>query len=309
MKINNTNSNTYAVDREILKRKIMLHYLNLMKQRYKYTNLPESIPEGVIEEYIFKYDTFAFGTTTMVKYPYTLYGGNIGTNELDMYGYTVRANCTLTGTYINYQKQITDDENGVFWQPDGQLSQSLYKQIEPYVEKMIDIHQSHKNNIKLSNTKLVVEGEVGAVNQAVRTAMDTTDTGSLFVVMDTTNKDMTEQLLTTELGMRALNFDVQYNPIAYYQDFKNAEAKINNILGIEHNSSNKRERNNVEEVGLDMTETNDKQEYMFSIREKFIEKINKLFGLDIQLERREEDVYSTTDISGAGLDTNIDNME
>ena len=105
-----------------------------------------------------------------------------------------------------------------------------------------------------------------------------------------------------------LDFNIEYEPDKYWEDFDKCFATLCQWLGITTNlSQNKKERLIVSEVESNDELTTISEDARLSFRKLGCEQAKELFGLDISCENKVPDVKATQPMDNQELDTPEDN--
>lgn len=291
-------SNDYIGEGELNFENWKLHYLNMILEmavtRFQWVNLPDEIDERVVESIIMREGRAVFYRTPEGIYTVAslAQGGGIDNNW----------NPTLNFPVVpNPDKKVSygGDESVVIYNNFARLG--IYSDIYLYACDLAELTMTSSINIYNQRTTKLV----GADNNTQFNVKSIMDGRDKFAKLLFVNLENLEDLKTLDLTSPYVADKIQIMK----------EKKWNEImafLGINNNNVNKAERVQSAEV-----RANNEQVLMHMLsylkaREQAVKKINKMFGLNIQVKPREyqfqlENPDYERDDSGVNLKGGEDN--
>lgn len=258
------------------------HYLFLATSVFKYTGLPKEIKSFHIEELLFNSGQCGITKTTIGEF---MVGAIAGTGTFDLNNEPLIADVVSKNGKV-IVSQVEHSVSGVFIK-NNLLRHSTIGFIFPLMEKLNKIWLSDDTNLLMSNKKFLTEGKPQHFDSANKEAIDILDPSSPILYMDVDKKGY-DRFIEDNINDKVLNFDVTYEPMKYNQHWKEIHQQVLTRIGVEHNSSSKRERNVTDEVVLSNVETGLMIENMLETRQEAIELINKLYNLSVTVEFRDQ---------------------
>lgn len=246
--------------------KYMLNRSNIM---FQYHNLPDSIPSREIELLL---QTNGFGVFIEVEGKYYIVNGGLG-GEPDVYNMPTEAVISIPALKLNKTYKINEDCIVI---PNDSMYLGLLPMYAKYctlmnenemtmllatVNKRIQhlLSANDDNTIESAKTflKKVFDGEIGVIGES-----------KLFESLKVNNTSTTSQVSMKDL-------------FEYEQYLK---ASMYNEIGLSANFNMKRERLSSSEVEANTDNLYPLVDDMLNSRRKGLEKVNEMFGLDIQVE-------------------------
>ena len=246
--------------------KYMLNRSNIM---FQYHNLPDSIPSREIELLL---QTNGFGVFIEVEGKYYIVNGGLG-GEPDVYNMPTEAVISIPALKLNKTYKINEDCIVI---PNDSMYLGLIPMYAKYctlmnenemtmllatVNKRIQhlLSANDDNTIESAKNflKKVFEGEIGVIGES-----------KLFESLKVNTTSSTSQVSMKDL-------------FEYEQYLK---ASMYNEIGLSANFNMKRERLSSSEVEANTDNLYPLVDDMLNSRRKGLEKVNEMFGLDIQVE-------------------------
>ena len=246
--------------------KYMLNRSNIM---FQYHNLPDSIPSREIELLL---QTNGFGVFIEVEGKYYIVNGGLG-GEPDVYNMPTEAVISIPALKLNKTYKINEDCIVI---PNDSMYLGLIPMYAKYctlmnenemtmllatVNKRIQhlLSANDDNTIESAKTflKKVFDGEIGVIGES-----------KLFESLKVNTTSATSQVSMKDL-------------FEYEQYLK---ASMYNEIGLSANFNMKRERLSSSEVEANTDNLYPLVDDMLNSRRKGLEKVNEMFGLDIQVE-------------------------
>ncbi len=154
------------------------------------------------------------------------------------------------------------------------------------IEKLVDIFMIDNYNLLLSNKKIVAYGTADNMNTVINEALELLEVTPIIAINEN-KRNVMEKSGIIDINKRLMTYDSTYTPVLYSQHFKDVYSMIQKQLGIEHNASAKRERNNVEETNLDISDTLIMNDMFERYREISENQATDFFGLDFTEKEKE----------------------
>lgn len=264
--------------------KIMLDVLDL----FKYDDLPETIRPEHIEKTLFRDGHCVITkhkiTGELVALPCSLLGHNVN-------GDPTKFKITINETNKNNVESYYTDEGiiGI----DGILirNNKLYKPtapiIEPYVYRLTDIDLTIDTNLFALRTPFIFEVD----EDTYSTAIGIMDQYETFKPAIMTRKNKMDRSIdkTKEEFFKVLDTKAPELYMNLQMHKENVMNELYTRLGID-NVKHKKERMVVDEAQANDEQINSSQSISLKTREEDIERVNKLFGLNITVTKGEEEV-------------------
>lgn len=264
--------------------------LNLAIMAYEYENMPKEIPIDLVEKNLFytgqsvffevgghymctqavaNGDTLnVYGVPTQYK-PYGVNGAQFDNVYVDDY------------VFMNDKELVTYDKNAVLlWNfVDGR---STYSIIEPILSRLNYIWQSIGITEALSRAKLLFITSQNSKKSAEAEMKRLFD--GISPVISITDKSLTDSFTNIETGNNANDIQPLWN------DFDKTFGLLLTCFGFNSNSEpSKKARLNIAEVESNNEIVRTMREAGLFYRQKAVDEINELFGLDIKVKMRNDD--------------------
>lgn len=165
-------------------------------------------------------------------------------------------------------------------------STPTYFLVKPFIEHLCFIWESKGINAGLSRIKAIIHSNknlAGTLKQQIKSVI-----GSATMIPVVSDK------VNVMKEIEKLDFNVEYTPDVYWQDFDKTIAFICQMLGITTNmSQDKKERLIVSEVESNDEFTTICEDTRLHFRQMGCDEVKELFGLDITCENKVPDVKAT----------------
>lgn len=241
---------------------------NMTNRMFKYTNLPDTIPSEVMELYLQNGGNCLFFEDEGKYYVST---GGLG-GELDMY-YRPK-HFIVSNPYLPLvSKQFTIDEDAVLIKNDS-AAKGLFESVSPYIKLLVEIEISFRSSIIATRDYMVYSARDEDTLKSVEIHQKKIEEGKTHII--------TELPILESLEVRPTNIKTSLPELqTIYQRLK---SEMYAEIGIKVSQESKSQYVNETDV-----ESNDEPltplvQDMLINRQEALEKINKMFNLDIQVE-------------------------
>ena len=271
---------------------LFIYIFGIINEQFKWEGLPEGIKPYNVEKVLNLYgqgvlfkpkgtDQFAFCNA-------------VNSSLLNIYGEPVEVQpVAINGmSFDRVQVNTNLTEDGVFKEQNAVLiknnltSTPTYAMLKPFVEELAFIWQSKGINAGLSRVKALVhanKNNASSIKQQLKSIVGSST--MIPVVSEKTN-------ILKEI--EKLDFNVEYTPDKYWEDFDKTFSTLCQWLGITTNlSQNKKERLIVSEVESNDELTTISEDARLSFRKLGCEQAKEMFGLEISCENKVPDVKAT----------------
>lgn len=270
-----------------------LRLSNLASNMFKYKNLPDEINKAQMEKTIMLGSFGIFFKDKALDKFFCLPGALTG---IDVYGYPTRAKPIGKTNVIQFDELEVDKECVLIYANRTRTSAKNF--INEYADKLSDLDLAIKMNTRAMKHPLMFRTSE-QIKESVETLMHQYEDDYYVVFPD---KD-----LLSDKNVEVLDFKVSATEILNLQ--KQKETTLNeffNLFGIS-GSVEKRERMISGEMNAMMEQVAVNREIWLSTRQEGIDKINKLYGLNIEVEvpkymNEEEIKEDSNDESEGGTD-------
>lgn len=270
---------------------LFIYLFGIINEQFKWEGLPPEIKPYNLEKVLNLY-----GQGVLFKYGDDyLFCNAVNTNMLNIYGEPcevqpvaingmnfdrVRVN-TMLGSDGEIQMQ-----NAVLIK-NNMTSTPTYAMIKPFVEHLCFIWESKGINAGLSRIKALIHANKNNASSLKQQIGNIVGNSSMIPVVSEKTNVME--------NIEKLDFNVEYTPDVYWEDFDKTLATICQMLGITTNmSQQKKERLIVSEVESNDELTTISEDARLSYRKLGCEKAKELFGLEITCENKMPEVKATS---------------
>ena len=285
---------------------MFVYIMGIINEQFKWEGLPPEIKPYNVEKVLNMY-----GQGVLFKYKDTdqyCFCNAVNTNMLNIYGEP----CEVQPVAINgmaFDRVVVNSTIGV----NGELkpqnavliknnltSTPTFMLVKPFVEHLCFIWESKGINAGLSRIKAIIHANknlAGTLKQQINSIIGSSS--MIPVVSEKTN-------ILKEI--EKLDFNVEYTPDKYWEDFDKTLATICQMLGITTNmSQQKKERLIVSEVESNDELTTITEDTRLAFRKLGCEGAKELFGLDLTCENKVPDVKATQPMDNQELDQEQEN--
>lgn len=270
---------------------LFIYIFGIINEQFKWEGLPKEIKPYNVEKVL---NMYGQGVLFKVNDDNYAFCNAVNTNMLNIYGEPAEVQpvaingMSFDRVRVNTKLGETGDiemQNAVLIK-NNLTSTPTYAMVKPLVEQLAFIWESKGINAGLSRVKALIhtnKNNASAIKQQLKSILGSST--MIPVVSEKTN-------ILKEI--EKLDFNVEYEPEKYWQDFDKCFATLCQWLGITTNlSQDKKERLIVSEVESNDELTTISEDARLSFRKMGCEQAKELFGLDITCENKMPDVKAT----------------
>ena len=269
---------------------LFIYIFGIINEQFKWEGLPPELKSYNVEKVLNMYgqgvlfkvgDDYAFCcavNTNMLN----IYGEPCEVQPVAMNGMSfdrVRVNNMFDGKELKEQNAVLIKNN--------LTSTPTYAMIKPMVEQLAFIWESKGINAGLSRVKALIhanKNNAGIIRQQLKNIIGSST--MIPVVSEKTN-------ILKEI--EKLDFNIEYVPEKYWEDFDKTFSTLCQWLGITTNlSQNKKERLIVSEVESNDELTTISEDARLTFRKLGCDGAKELFGLELSCENKVPDVKATS---------------
>lgn len=254
------NTFTWAMYRNIL--------YELAVNRFKYTGLPDSMNARMLE-----LNLNGYGAATIFQEDGAglIMNGQLAYDlRLDYYGNPISWRAIMYNG-VNFSGLSSQNAVLVY---NNRLRTSTYPLVSMYAQKLWDAQASADTNVHLQKYPILVKAPKAAI-KSMKTVMQKY-MGNEPIIYGLENLDMEQ--------VQVLDLKVPFVSPQLLEYKKNLWNECLIYLGIANNYTEKSERLNIPETNQTQGATNAYRETALKEREYAIDKVNKMFGLNIKVE-------------------------
>ena len=246
--------------------KYMLNRSNIM---FQYHNLPDSIPSREIELLL---QTNGFGVFIEVEGKYYIVNGGLG-GEPDVYNMPTEAVISIPALKLNKTYKINEDCVVI-------PNDSMYLGLIPMYAKYCTLMNENEMTMLLATVNKRVQHLLSANDD------NTIESAKNFLkkVFDGEIGVIGESKLFESLKVNTTSATSQVSMKDLFEYEQYLKASMYNEIGLSANFNMKRERLSSSEVEANTDNLYPLVDDMLNSRRKGLEKVNEMFGLDIQVE-------------------------
>ena len=270
---------------------LFIYIFGIINEQFKWEGLPKEIKPYNLEKVL---NMYGQGVLFKVNDDNYAFCNAVNTNMLNIYGEPAEVQpvaingMTFDRVRVNTKLGETGEiemQNAVLIK-NNLTSTPTYAMLKPMVEELAFIWQSKGINAGLSRVKAILhanKNNASVIKQQLKSILGSST--MIPVVSEKTN-------ILNEI--EKVDFNVEYEPDKYWEDFDKTFATICQWLGITTNlSQNKKERLIVSEVESNDELTTISEDARLSFRKLGCEQAKELFSLDITCENKVPDVKAT----------------
>lgn len=239
---------------------------------FEWVNLPESVDERFLELSLFSQGMAVYFNDEVM--------GNLALNcmiggDLDVYRIPIRRTAYATN---GYQKRLTNQDSVIIFNNYTHTNSLL--DIEMYATRLYEIERAIDVNVRGQKTPNIVRATESQRLTMLNLYMQY-DGNEPFIFGDN-NLDMD--------AIKVLKTDVPFIADKLNLLKRQIWGEALTYLGIENNSSDKKERLITEEVNSNLGGVEAQRFCKLNARRQAVKKINKMFGTNIEVKFREESI-------------------
>lgn len=251
--------------------------MELSMSMFEWKNLPSTVDPRYIELRLFETGSVVFFKDDILG---ELCLDCIQQGNFDVYGNPVTRRAY--SCYNNYQKVLDDKDSVIIW--NNYLRTNSVTDIQLYAKRLWDLDRSVDINAKAQKTPLLIQ-----CNEKQRLSMKNLYMqydGNTPVIFADNNIDIN--------GVKVVSTQAPYVADKLYQLKNQIWNEALTYLGISNLNINKQERLITNEVSSSQGSTISSRYSRLECRRQAVEKINEMFGLDIEVNYRES--FQTIDL-------------
>lgn len=258
--------------------------MELSMSMFEWKNLPRTVDPRYIELRLFETGSVVFFKDDVLG---ELCLDCIQQGNFDVYGNPITRRAY--SCYNNYQKVLNNKDSVIIW--NNYLRTNSVTDIQLYAKRLWDLDRSVDVNAKAQKTPLLIQ-----CNEKQRLAMLNLYMkydGNTPVIFADNNIDIN--------GVKVINTQAPYVADKLYQLKNQIWNEALTYLGISNLNINKQERLITNEVSSSQGSTISSRYSRLECRRQAVEKINEMFGLDIEVDYRKD--YQDIDLDMPSGDT------
>lgn len=258
--------------------------MELSMSMFEWKNLPSTVDPRYIELRLFKTGSVVFFKDDVLG---ELCLDCIQQGNFDVYGNPITRRAY--SCYNNYQKVLNDKDSVIIW--NNYLRTNSVTDIHLYAKRLWDLDRSVDVNAKAQKTPLLIQ-----CNEKQKLAMENLYMqydGNTPVIFADNNIDIN--------GVKVISTQAPYVADKLYQLKNQIWNEALTYLGISNLNINKQERLITDEVSSSQGSTISSRYSRLECRKQAVEKINEMFGLDIEVDYRKD--YQDIDLDMPSDDT------
>lgn len=280
-----TNFEEITVTNTLTYMQYLRRLMELSMSMFEWKNLPSTVDPRYIELRLFETGSVVFFKDDVLG---ELCLDCIQQGNFDVYGNPITRRAY--SCYNNYQKVLNDKDSVIIW--NNYLRTNSVTDIQLYAKRLWDLDRSVDVNAKAQKTPILIQ-----CNEKQRLTMKNLymqyDGNTPFIFADN-NIDIN--------GIKAISTQAPYVADKLYQLKSQIWNEALTYLGISNLNINKQERLITDEVSRSQGSTISSRYSRLECRRQAVEKINEMFGLDIEVNYREDFQDVDLDIPN-GIDT------
>lgn len=279
---------------------LFIYIFGVINEQFKWEGLPDNIKSYNVEKVLNLY-----GQGVLFKYKgMYAFCNAVNSASLNIYGEPVQVQpIAINGMSfdrVNVNTNISDkgeiNEQDAVLIKNNLTSTPTYAMIKPLVEELAFIWESKGINAGLSRVKALVHANkqnATAIRQQLKS-----------IIGSSTMIPVVSEKLNVLKEIEKVDFNVEYTPDKYWEDFDKCFATLWQWLGITTNlSQDKKERLIVSEVESNDELTTISEDTRLSFRKLGCEQAKELFGLSMSCENKLPDVKATQPMDNHEDDT------
>lgn len=258
--------------------------MELSMSMFEWKNLPRTVDPRYIELRLFETGSVVFFKDDVLG---ELCLDCIQQGNFDVYGNPITRRAY--SCYNNYQKVLNDKDSVIIW--NNYLRTNSVTDIQLYAKRLWDLDRSVDVNAKAQKTPILIQ-----CNEKQKLSMKNLYMqydGNTPVIFADNNIDIN--------GVKVISTQAPYVADKLYQLKNQIWNEALTYLGISNLNINKQERLITDEVSSSQGSTISSRYSRLECRKQAVEKINEMFGLDIEVDYRKD--YQDIDLNMPSGDT------
>lgn len=267
---------------KVRRKEILLNqkYLNLHCNRFDYKNLPDSIKSITGKNLLF--ETMLYFSPAVAFFEDKVLGLQVlpvqAGWKYDIAGYPTK--WTVFGA-DGYRKEL-DDTNSVIMFNDYSFTIPFVNNIED-IECMVECDLTHKQNLKAQRQPFIMEVDEDEKKSASQFMTKLQEFADVIKVRVRHNKDAKKQMATNPYNTQVFESGKQFVGDKLGADYRYFENRIFTRMGYNNENLEKKERLLVDEVNGNNDIVNSFYTACLDCRKEAIERVNKMFGTNIEV--------------------------
>lgn len=251
----------------------------------------EGLPEAWADNY-FKYVLFGYGVIAVIYTDkYGVICQDCGLSGFDVFYQPTR--CVIANPHLPGLKEFKIHENCeiIKLQPDYGSVMDL---VTTYADLMALALETTGANLLNSKLSYVFFAENKTAAESFKKLYDRVASGEPMAVID---KNLLLEDGTPAWQMFTQNVGQNYITDRLLNDMKTLEDQFNTVIGVPNANTQKRERMITDEVNANNVDTQCRVNLWLETMNKDIEQVNKMFGTDIKVKYRYDDITKVVGIN------------
>lgn len=258
--------------------------MELSMSMFEWKNLPSTVDPRYIELRLFETGSVVFFKDDVLG---ELCLDCIQQGNFDVYGNPITRRAY--SCYNNYQKVLSNKDSVIIW--NNYLRTNSVTDIQLYAKRLWDLDRSVDINAKSQKTPILIQCNEKQKLAIINLYMQYD--GNTPVIFADNNIDIN--------GIKVINTQSPYVADKLYQLKNQIWNEALTYLGISNLNINKQERLITDEVSSSQGSTISSRYSRLECRKQAVEKINEMFGLDIEVDYRKD--YQDIDLDIPSNDT------
>lgn len=245
--------------------------MELSMSMFEWKNLPNTVDPRYIELRLFETGSVVFFKDDVLG---ELCLDCIQQGNFDVYGNPITRRAY--SCYNNYQKVLSDKDSVIIW--NNYLRTNSVTDIQLYAKRLWDLDRSVDVNAKAQKTPILIQ-----CNEKQKLSMKNLYMqydGNIPAIFADNNIDIN--------GIKVISTQAPYVADKLYQLKNQIWNEALTYLGISNLNINKQERLITDEVSSSQGSTISSRYSRLECRKQAVEKINEMFGLDIEVDYRKD---------------------
>lgn len=251
----------------------------------------ENLPEEWADNY-FKYVLFGYGVIAVIYTDkYGVICQDCGLSGFDVFYQPTR--CIIANPHLPGLKEFKIHENCeiIKLQPDYGSVMDL---VTTYADLMALALETTGANLLNSKLSYVFFAENKTAAESFKKLYDRVASGEPMAVID---KNLLLEDGTPAWQMFTQNVGQNYITDRLLNDMKTLEDQFNTVIGVPNANTQKRERMITDEVNANNVDTQCRVNLWLETMNKDIEQVNKMFGTDIKVKYRYDDLTKVVEVN------------